>query len=96
MQSIYDRQKQKYFKEIEKIEKYSQKDTHIKIAYNSVCVCVCADYIICVCICARVCVLIIYYILLCVLVYVIISMCVCVIIIHGLHGRFKVALWIYV
>ena len=36
-------------KEIEKIEKYSQKNVFVRIAYNSVClyvcVCVCVDHI---------------------------------------------------
>ena len=61
------RQRKKAIGEIEKIEKYSQKNIDVRIAYNSLCVCVC----VCVCV-DYICVL------LCVVVYVIVSLCVCV------------------
>ena len=60
MPSYYDNnQREKSFREIEKIEKYSQKDIYVRIVYNSflvarvcmcMCVCVCVDYI-CVLLC---------------------------------------------
>ena len=44
------RQKKKDFAEIEKIEKYIQKNVNVRIEHNSLCVCACA------CVCAYVCV----------------------------------------
>ena len=70
------RQKKKDLGEIEKIEKYSEKNVYVRIAYNfwCVCVCVCIDYIC---------------ILLCVAIYVIASMCMFMMI-HAPRGRFEV------
>ena len=42
-------QRKKDLREIEKIEKYSQKNIYVRIAYNSLCVCVC----VCVCVLCR-------------------------------------------